>query len=42
MEGTETVAKPRAGFAAGFFFFLVFGGIMQRYSAFDSFSTFAS
>lgn len=27
-EGTETVAKPRAGFDAGFFFFLLFGGIV--------------
>lgn len=29
-EGTETVANPRAGLDAGFFFFLLFGGIMRR------------
>ena len=28
LEGMEVVAKPRAGLAAGFFFFLLFGGIM--------------
>ena len=28
LEGTETVAKPLAGLAAGFFFFL-FGGIVS-------------
>lgn len=27
-EGTETVAKPRAGLDAGFFFFLLFGGMV--------------
>ena len=29
-EGIETVAKPRAGLEAGFFFFLLLGGIMAR------------
>lgn len=29
-EGTETVAKPRAGLDAGFFFFLLFGGMVRE------------
>lgn len=28
LEGMDVVAKPRAGLAAGFFFFLLFGGIV--------------
>lgn len=28
LEGTETVANPRAGLDAAFFFFLLFGGIV--------------
>lgn len=31
-EGIETVAKPRAGLEAGFFFFLLLGGIMAGLS----------
>lgn len=30
LDGTETVANPRAGLEAGFFFFLLLGGMVVR------------